>query len=150
MGKDKIKKIVMLVVIIIIMTILFIVLVNRKNSEVQTNENDKETYVELGMRTRQNISEKVKEEREFDGLILQSGDITYSNKISTFSVVVVNKKDEEYKEKNIEIIFLDENNQIINKIQTQIPTITAKGVITLNASIENDISQAYNYSITEI
>lgn len=150
MGKDKIKKIVMLVVIIIIMTILFIVLVNRKNSEVQTNENDKETYVELGIRTRQNISEKVKEEREFDGLILQSADITYSNKISTFSVVVVNKKDEEYKEKNIEIIFLDENNQIINKIQTQIPTITAKGVITLNASIENDISQAYNYFITEI
>ena len=144
------KKIVMLVGIIIIVAILSIVLVNRKDSEVQTSENDKETYVELGIRTRQNISEKVKEEREFDGLILQSADITYSNKISTFSVVVVNKKDEEYKEKNIEIIFLDENNQIINKIQTQIPTITAKGVITLNASIENDISQAYNYSITEI
>ena len=150
MKEDKIKKIVMLVVIIIIVAILSIVLVNREDSKVQTSENDKETYVELGIRTRQNISEKVKEEREFDGLILQNADITYSNKISTFSVVIANKKDTEYEEKNIEIVFVDQNDQVINTIKTQIPTITAKGVITLNASIENDISQAYNYFITEI
>ncbi len=150
MKKGRIKKVLILLVVIILISIVVIVLVNKKNTQLESSENENATYVELGLRTKQNVSEKIKAEKEFDGLIMQSADITYSNKLSTFSVVIVNKKDEEYKEKDIEIIFVDENNQIIAQIQTQIPTITAKGIVTLNATIESDISQSYDYYITEI
>lgn len=150
MKKGRIKKVLILLVVIILISIVVIVLVNKKNTQLESSENENATYVELGLRTKQNVSEKIKSEKEFDGLIMQSADITYSNKLSTFSVVIVNKKDEEYKEKDIEIIFVDEDNQIIAQIQTQIPAITAKGIVTLNATIESDISQSYDYYITEI
>ena len=147
MKIDKIEKLLIFLVIIIILLILIVTFMNIKDDKLKNIESDESTYVEFGSKTKQNISKKMKEEKEIFGLIMQDVNLVYSNNITTFSVVIVNKEDRDYIEKDIQIIFVDKTNKIINRVNTKIPTITSKNIVTLNVSVPNDVLEAYDYYI---
>lgn len=74
---------------------------------------------------------------------------TASTGRTTFKAIVKNTSSDEVKGGLIDIIFLDKNNNEVSKISTYVRTLKSNESMDLNAGIDKDLSNAYNFRVEE-
>ena len=159
MAKRK-KKGINLITIIIIICIIIIAgifiknLIQKNNSEKQTNteinqiEEEKEKYVQiLEDGTKLNISSKLKENKKLDNLELKDIQLTYKNGVTNLLCNIENTSEAKTDIQNVEIILLDEEGNTIYKMQGVIDPIDVGETKQFNSSITADFANAYNFEI---
>ena len=161
---DKKKKIKIPIGLIIIILIIGIVIginqikkqdnenQNQIQNKVTENKEDeiKEKYVQLlEDGSKLNISEKLRENKKIDGLVLKDIQLTCKNGVTTLLTNVENTSKEKSKQKVVEVTLVDENKEKIYTLQGIIEEIEASGTKQLNCSITADFANAYDFTIKE-
>ena len=121
-----------------------------KNSETEkTQESQKEEkYVQKNTSgSKTNISTKLKEEKNIDGLTISNINLTEKGGITTLLADVKNNTNTKTEEKYVRIQILDEEGNEIAKPLGVIDPIEANGTVKLNVSISIDVSNAYDFKI---
>ncbi len=158
--KKKLKVIGMLILLIAIIVIGIKVIIdinankNQNGDKTGMNQTGTEHMAEENVSiaedgTKVNISEKIKEEKELDGLKITDMEITEVDNVSTIIAKVKNDTEEEKGEYAVEIILLDNKGKEITTISGYIGKIKAGGSMSLSASATYDFVNAYDYKINK-
>lgn len=142
------------IVAIIILVGLFFKSVITKNKEQENNtvinETEQEKYVQiLSDGTKFNISSKLKENKKIESLEFKDIQLTYKNGVTNLLCNIENLSETKTDIQNVEIILLDENENIIYKLQGVIETMDAGEVKQFNTSITADFANAYDFEINK-
>lgn len=155
--KKTVKAIVGLVAIIMLIVVGIVLITNinsKKDNEngTQQVENEEKTnkdeYVSEGEGgIRVNISKKIKEEKEIDGLKITDMEITEVDNVSTIVANVKNETKEDKGEYAIEIKLVDKERKEITRIAGYIGKIKAGESMALTTSATYDFANAYDCEI---
>ena len=161
MSRRKNKGISIITIIFIIILIVVAVVIirkittkNNKNEQVNnlTNqiETDTEKYVTvLEDGTKLNISSKLKENKELEGLEITNTQITYNNGITNLLADVKNTTQAKMNMQQVTIILIDEKGETIYEIPGVIEEIEAGETKQFNTSITADFANAYDFKIVK-
>lgn len=145
---NKIIYIILLIIILII--ILFIVKQNRKDNNVNTIEqeaNQGQLVQELEDKTKLNISTKLNEEKEIDGLKFTNIQLTQQNKQTILLADVTNISENATELKLVDIVFLDrEGNEVIT-VGGIISPLESGEKTQFNTSMTLDYTNVYDFKI---
>lgn len=161
---DKKQKIGIILVIAILIVGLIIIFNkknddNKNNNEVQmqqsTNTNDqqqknteKEEFVyKTDDGTKLNISTKLGEEREFQGLKIKNIQLTSKDNQTVLLADVTNNSGKDTQPIFINIILLDKNGDEVDKIPGIIAPLKNGASTQLNSSATSDYANAYDFKI---
>lgn len=164
MSKKEIKKkknrlaIVLIIIILVILAIVGISKINKKDEDkeeqntIEYNQEDeiKEEYVEiLKDGSKLNISEKLKENKKIDSLVLKDIGLSYKDGVTTLLANVKNTSKEISKQKEVEITLLNDKGEKLYILRGVIEEIEPGEIKQLNTSITADFANAYNFTVTE-
>lgn len=148
MKKTRILALV-IVGILIVGVIYFVTKEKKENSEVKEENENIEKYVEiLEDGTKRNISSKLQEEKELEGLKIGNIKITEKNGQFLLMANVRNTTNKDIQPFYINIILLNENGANIAVVTGAISPIKAGEKAILSASITEDYANAYDFEVT--
>ena len=141
-------------VIIVIMLVIIITSHFKKKNKVEEGgqvgvETEAEYTQTLADGSKINTSEELKKDKKLNGLELSNIQLKEKGGITTLLADVTNTTNTAVQEKIIKIDILDRQGQIITTIKGPIDGIPAGGTVKLNTSVTADISNAYNFRISE-
>lgn len=111
--------------------------------DVRGNENVK--VDDKGTKT--NISSDFAKQKEYGKYLITNAAIkTDSEGRTTFTAIVTNNSQEEVQGGLVDIIFVDSKGNKVSKLPTYIRTLAAGEAMDVNANIDKDLSNAYNFS----
>ncbi len=144
------KTIYIILLIIILVIILFIVKQNRKDNNVNTIEQEAsqgQLVQELENGTKLNISSKLNEEKETDGLKFTNIELTQQNKQTVLLADVTNISENATELKLVDVVFLDrEGNEIIT-VGGIISPLESGEKTQFNTSMTLDYTNVYDFKI---
>lgn len=144
------KTIYIILLIIILVIILFIVKQNRKDNNVNTIEQEAsqgQLVQELENGTKLNISSKLNEEKETDGLKFTNIELTQQNKQTVLLADVTNISENATELKLVDVVFLDrEGNEIIT-VGGIISPLESGEKTQFNTSMTLDYINVYDFKI---
>ena len=150
------KKMILILVLVSIFIIGVIYVVTRPKKEENKNENNienivKEEFVKVQEDgTKVNISNKLKEEEDLDGLKIRNIRLTENNGQSTLLADVTNTTSTDVKDAFfVNITLLDKEGKEIDTILGIITPVKAGQTITLNAGIEENYANAYDFKVVK-
>lgn len=150
------KKMILILVLVSIFIIGVIYVVTRPKKEENKNENNienivKEEFVKVQEDgTKVNISNKLKEEKDLDGLKIRNIRLTENNGQSTLLADVTNTTSTDVKDAFfVNITLLDKEGKEIDTILGIITPVKAGQTITLNAGIEENYANAYDFKVVK-
>ena len=161
--KKKIKIPIFLIIIVLIIGIVIGINGIKKQDEENENQNQiqntvtenkeddkKEKYVQLlEDGSKLNISEKLRENKKIDSLVLKDIQLTYKNGVTTLLTNVENTSNKKVEQKVVEVTLIDENKEKIYTLQGIIEEIEVGEIKQLNCSITADFVNAYDFTIKE-
>lgn len=159
--KAKVIMTLLLILIIIVIGIVVIVNINKpkeknkglgiSNNVGKINQNEtKEEYVSVGENgIKVNISDKIKEEKEIDGLIVTDMEITEVDNITTIIANIKNSTNEEKGDYAINIKLLDKSGNETATVPAYIGKIKPGQTMPISASSTSNLANAYNCEITK-
>lgn len=163
-NKVNILKLLIIVLIISVIILCIIILFNRNNEgpdeniqeDLIVNSNSggidikKLDNAQVVGNEKENISEKLLKDKEFEGLKITNISLKSTNGVSNFKASVTNDTGEEFKSKMLLLSFLDNNGNELSKMQIYIPNLNIDSTSNIDASITADIINAYNFTIENI
>ena len=124
-----------------------------QNTTVQnsTEENKvEEKYVQnLPDGSKLNTSTKLNKDKKLGNLIITNIQFKEENGITTLFADVENKTDKKTEKKRVKVTVLDEKGSKITELRGIIDPIEAKGKVQLNMGVTIDVSNAYDFEISE-
>ena len=157
MKKNEIKEIAIVFVILLIITAIIIVVRINSREEEKSNNNENtleevqtEEFViqeEDGIRV--NTSEKIKEEKEIDGLKITEINIEEKDNETIFTANVTNTTNETKGDYAVNIIAKDKNGNEIKTIGGYINAVEAGGKTVLRIKTSYDFANTYDIDITK-
>ena len=144
-------------VAVIIVIMLVIIITNHFKKKAKVEEGGGQIGVEaeaeytqtLADGSKLNTSEELKKDKKLNGLELSNIQLKEKGGITTLLADVTNTTNTAVQEKIIKIDILDRQGQIITTIKGPIDGIPAGGTVKLNTSVTADVSNAYNFRISE-
>ena len=94
-----------------------------------------------------NISDEFKKEKEFQGMIIKDINISRENGITNLTANIENNTENKFEEREIKIIFQNEDNTQISILKTKLKTIEKGEKAELNIYTSLDLTSAYNFKI---
>ncbi len=94
-----------------------------------------------------NISNKLQEERTFEGLKITGIQLTAKGGITTLLATVQNPTDKATSSKNVKVKLLDAEGQKITELKGVIDPIQPNGSVQLNIAVTSDVANAYDLEI---
>lgn len=138
-----------MVILIILLSISVLYLVLNKEKE-EENEELEENYVQvLEDGTKQNISSKLAETRQIDGLELTQITLTEANNMTHVVGKITNTTNEKMEEQKINIVLVDKKGEVLTTLETYIKSLEPGENTTLDTSTTFDYSSAYDIKITK-
>ena len=151
MKKNEKRMILILLVVLVIAIILFVVYNNKKgnNNEVTKQENEVvEEFVQvLEDGTKLNISTKLNEAKEVNGLKFENIQFTEQNGQSVLLTNVTNNSGKATDMTLVDVILLDKNEQEIVKVGGIISPLQPGETKEFNTSMTIDYANAYDFKI---
>lgn len=145
------KKIILILILILIISAIIAVAVftiKLKTKKINKTNTEKEEFVQvLGDGTKSNISNKLKEEKDLDGLKIRNIQLTEQNGQSVLLANVTNTTSKDVNVFLIDIIFYDKEGKEIATVPGIISSVKAGETIQLNAGITENCANAYNFKI---
>lgn len=143
--KKRGKIIFLSLIICILLGILGFVLLNNNN---KSNNDLNEEYVKVDKNgIKVNTSNKIKDEKQVDGLIIKDIKIQTKNKETILVATVKNPTNEKKGDYSVTIKIKDEEGNIIKEIGGYINTTYAKEETTLRIKTSYDFANAYDLEI---
>ena len=102
---------------------------------------------EVQITTEENKSEEFAKEKEFLGLKFQNISLKRENGITFFSANVTNSTETKFEEKDVKIIFQNENLEQIANLTTKIKAIEPNETIKFEATTSIDLLNSYTFVI---
>ena len=154
MKKNEKKWVLILVAITVILVIVLIVRnVNKKDKTIEqvgeTNTNTQEFVQKLQDGTKLNTSTKLKETKKLDNLEIGNIQLTNQNGQSVLLADVKNNGTTKTSVILLDIILLDKEGIQIATIPGIISPLEAGATTQLNTSVQQDYSNAYDFSIVK-
>lgn len=146
--KDKEKRMILLLVLITIIVIIISVVVKknkRKQENQQVQKTDLVTIQEDG--TKVSTSNKITETKKLDNLDVTDTTITEQNGLATIRANVTNNTGAIIKEFPATIKVTNKNGEVIAEIGAYVGTMKPGETRQINASINMDISEIYDFTI---
>lgn len=103
--------------------------------------------VEIVGDTKENNSEKLKQEKTFLGLKVSDIRLVAENGLTNFTAKVENIGDTDFKEKTIVIIFKNQDGTEYARLNGYLPDIKKGESNQIDASTTSDLSNAYDFTI---
>ncbi len=140
------KTITKIIIYIIILIISIATIIKVKNLNVISDKilDKKSTEVQSSSI---NISDELKKEKEFQGMIIKDINISRENGITNLTANIENNTENKFEEREIKIIFQNEDNTQISILKTKLKTIEKGEAAELNISTSLDLTPAYNFKI---
>ena len=163
MKKVNKKLIFLIIILLIIISILATILINKIKKNMKNNYLDIEpsissekSEIDMSNLTNSEIAEdglkvnkssKIEQGIEFNDLKIQNIKIEAGENISIFNAKVENTFDKDLEGYLIYIVFLDENGNEIDKVETSFPKIEKGKTGYITATSTKDIATAYDIKI---
>lgn len=140
------KTITKIIIYIIILIISIATIIKVKNLNVISDKilDKKSTEVQSSSI---NISDEFKKEKEFQGMIIKDINISRENGITNLTANIENNTENKFEEREIKIIFQNEDNTQISILKTKLKTIEKGEKAELNIYTSLDLTSAYNFKI---
>lgn len=140
------KTITKIIIYIIILIISIATIIKVKNLNVISDKilDKKSTEVQSSSI---NISNEFKKEKEFQGMIIKDINISRENGITNLTANIENNTENKFEEREIKIIFQNEDNTQISILKTKLKTIEKGEKAELNIYTSLDLTSAYNFKI---
>ena len=149
MKKVKINKkaiIIIVIILLVIIAIASLILINKKNT---TDEESNQSYAQVMEDTSKvNISEKMKETKDVDGLQVSNIKITETDNISSMKANITNTTSSEIPDTILEIKFVNKAGNEIVTVSGYVGKISPGETVPFEASIAANFADAYDCIIT--
>ncbi len=147
MQKSKLKILIIgIVILLLIAGLIWLTIKNRQTS--QKNENTKEEFVKVEKDgTKVNISNKLKENKKIDELIITDISIKTKNNETILQANVKNLTNEIKGNYAIKLVIKDKAQNTIKEISGYINTIKPQEQTTLDIKTSYDFANAYDFEI---
>lgn len=143
-GKKFMIVVAIIVVLLIIGSVIFTVTIPKKRKGmVKSADEDKYVNV-LSDGTKENTSEKLKEDKNFDGLDITEIKLIENNQLTKLTGIITNNTDKIKGDYTAKIIFVDSKNNELSEMGFYIKQLQPGESTVLNASTTFDYSNAYN------
>lgn len=143
-GKKFMIVVAIIVVLLIIGSVIFALTVPKKQ-KVAVKSVDEDKYVKvLSDGTKENTSEKLKEDKNFDGLDITQINLTENNQLTKLTGTITNNTEKIKGDYTAKIIFVDSKNNELSEMGFYVKTLQPGESTVLNASTTFDYSNAYN------
>lgn len=150
-SKEKKMLLILIIVAIIIIAIVWFATRGKKENkeEVETNQ-IKEEFVQVQEDgTKVNISNKLKEEKELDGLKIGNIQLTEKEGQLTLIANVTNTTAKDVDAFLIDIILYDKEGKEIDTVLGFVSPVKAGQTVELNAGITEDYANAYDFKVVK-
>lgn len=155
MKKEEKRFILILVVIGIIVIGIIWGINNSKNkpqnniTNTQQEENKLEEYVQkMEDGSKLNVSDELQKTKTLDGLEITNIQLKEIGGITTILADVNNKNTVQIEERKIKVDIVDKNGEIITTIKGKLDKIPAGESVQLNMAVTADVSNAYDFIIS--
>lgn len=148
--KDSEKKMILLLVLITIVVIVITMIVkknNGKKEETQEQVQNSELVATQEDGTKVSISSKISETKKLDNFDVTDTSITEQNGLATIRANITNTTGATVKEFPATIKVTNKNGEVIAEIGAYIGKMKAGETRQINASINMDISEIYDFTI---
>lgn len=160
-SEEKRMILILIVVAVVIIGCLFI-WKNSNSEKAETNkgqevsqtpkqeeEKEEEFVQDLDDGSKLNVSEKLQESKNIDGLEITNIQLREVNGITTLLADVQNKSNSQTELKTVKIEILDKSGNVITDLIGVIDPIPAQGKVQLNAGVTADVANAYDFRISK-
>ena len=148
MKKNEKKMILALIVVGIIIIGVVLIIKNSGNSSKPSNESDEEFVQVLEDGTKMNVSNKLKEAKNLDGLTIQNIELTEKEGQSRLLADVTNNSTVDVTEPFfINIILLDKAGNTIDTVTGIVTPVKVGETKKLSAGITEDYANAYDFKV---
>ena len=153
--KKKEKKMIGILILVAVLVIAVIWFVTRPK-DTATNENQpantvKEEFVQvLDDGTKLNVSSKLNQTKELDGLSIGNIQYTYSNGISTVLADVTNNSGAAIDLTDVKLTLLDKSGNVMAELEGLIAPLEPGASTQLNMGITLDLVNAYDFTIEKM
>lgn len=148
--KDSEKKMILLLVLITILVIIITIIVKKNNGKQKELQGQVQTTDLVATQedgTKVNTSSKISETKKLDNLDVTDTSITEQNGLTTIRANVTNTTGATVKEFPATIKVTNKNGEVIAEIGAYVGTMKAGETRQINASINMDISEIYDFTI---
>lgn len=148
--KEKKMLIILIIVAIAIIAILWFIARGGKESKQEETNQVKEEFVQVQEDgTKVNISNKLKEEKELDGLKIGNIQLTEKDGQLTLLANVTNTTSQDVDAFFIDIILYDKEENEIDTILGLVSPVKAGQTVELKAGITEDYANAYDFKVVK-
>lgn len=165
-NKTILKYILIIIFLVIIIGLIYFLTVIKQNStniETEINYNllnvekdngniimQNETNAEVKDGVKRNISNNIKKERKYNDIVIKEATIEASGGMSQFIAIIKNSLNKDVQGELVQVIFVNQSNSEITRIETYFPNLAKGETSTLNISTDIDLTNAYDYYIQKI
>lgn len=141
------KKLMILVTLIAVIIIIIAILnINKNKSDYEQIYKTENTQItDVGEKI--NTSNKLKEARESNGLYIDKIQLKNISNKTTFTANITNKTTTITKGQLYDIVFLDKEGKQIETMGLYIRAIEPNQTISVEASMEKDVTECYNFNL---
>lgn len=144
-------KIILGIIFIVIIAIIIYFIINKKTNDIDINKypdiNGTENIQKNDNGSSENISNKIKEDKGYDGYKISGATLTYNNGVTTFKAIIKNVSKGDLIGGLIDIVLLNKQGEEVSKISTYIRNLKADEVMEIDASITQNVVNAYDYKL---
>lgn len=158
--KEK-KKLILIIAVILIIAMIAIYFISsnkeKENTNIPNGENTQDGIGLIDMNNTQNVnivngekqnnSENLLKDREFDGLLIKEIQLYTKNGMTEFTAKVINDTGKDFPGKIVNLKFTNEDGSDYAQLEVYMPEIKAGGTNFINAATTADIANAYDFSI---
>ena len=149
-SKEKKMLLILIIVAIAIIAILWFIARGGKESKQEETNQVKEEFVQVQEDgTKVNISNKLKEEKELDGLKIGNIQLTEKDGQLTLLANVTNTTSQDVDAFFIDIILYDKDGNEIDTILGLVSPVKAGQTVELKAGITEDYANAYDFKVVK-
>ena len=96
-----------------------------------------------------NTSKKIKEEKEFNGIVFSNVELKSEKGESVFTALITNNTSKKYENLFLKANFVDKKGNKLNEIIICVPDFNPNDSKSVTSTLTDDIINAYNYTIEE-
>ena len=146
-GKKFIIGVIIIVTVAVIISAIFVVINSKKTKNkvaVKSVDEENKFVNVLSDGTKENTSERLNEDKTFDGLDITEIKLTENNKLTKLTASITNNTKKIKGDYTAQIIFVDSKNNELAEMGFYIKQLQPGESTSLNASTTFDYSNAYN------
>lgn len=152
MKENEKKGIIILVIIAIVVIGIFLIVKNsgkKEEREEKVNEVKEEFVEKQEDGTKMNVSNKLKEEKEVEGLKIGNIQLTEKDGQLTLKAIVTNPTEKDVEAFLVDIILYDKQGKELDTIIGFVSPVGAGKSVELNAGITEDYANAYDFKVVK-